>query len=60
LLNTIREHLTKITLHHLGQRGPATLDLRAILQKRDNLRATSNEMKYKTTDSQDFKLKKGR
>jgi len=32
-------------------------DLRAILQRRDNLRATSNEMIYKTTCSQNLKLK---
>ena len=32
--------------------------LRAILQKRDNLRATSSKMIYKTTESQDLKLKK--
>jgi len=30
------------------------------LQKRDNSRATSNKMMYKTTDSQQLILKKGR
>jgi len=39
------------------QRGPNTIDLRAILQKRDNSRATSHKMMYKTIDSQDLKLK---
>jgi len=42
------------------QRGPTTFDLLAILQKRDNLWATSNKRKYKTAGSQDFKLKEGR
>jgi len=37
-----------------------TFDLRAILKKRDSLRATSGEMKYEITASQDFELKKGR
>ena len=43
----------------LEQCGPTTFDLRVrgILQKRDNLRATSNTMMYKTTDSQYFKTK---
>jgi len=40
------------------QRGPTTFDLQAILQKRDNLRATSNVMMYKTIDLQDLKLKR--
>jgi len=31
------------------QRGPTTFDLQAISQKRDNSRATSNKMMYKTT-----------
>ena len=35
-----------------------TFDLRAILQKRDNLRATSDKMKCEITASQDFELKK--
>ena len=39
------------------QRGPTKFDLRANLQKRENLRATSNKMMCKTTDSQDLKLK---
>jgi len=42
----------------LDQRGLTALDLRAILQKRDNFRAASNKMMYKTTDSQDLKPKK--
>jgi len=44
-------------LKWLDQRGPTTFDQRAILQKCDNSRATSNKMMYKTTDSQDLKLK---
>ena len=40
--------------------GPSTFHLRAILQKRDNLRAISNKMMYKITDSQYLKLKKRR
>jgi len=40
----------------LVQHGPTTFDLRAILQKRDNSRATFNKMMYKTTDSH-LKLK---
>ena len=39
------------------QRGSTTFDLRAILQKRDNLRATSSKMMC-TTCSQDLKLKR--
>ena len=39
----------------LNQRGPTTFALRAILQKRDNLRVTSNKMMYKTRCSQDLK-----
>jgi len=31
------------------QRGPTTFALRAILQKCENSRATSNKMMYKTT-----------
>jgi len=44
----------------LGQRGPTSFNLRAILQKRDNLRAASNRMMYefKTTCSQDLRLKR--
>jgi len=37
--------------NNLIQRGPTTFDLQAISQKRDNSRATSNKMMYKTTDS---------
>ena len=40
------------------QHGPATSYLRAVLQRRDNTRATSNKMMYETTDSQDLKLKR--
>jgi len=36
----------------ITQRGPTSFTLRAVLQKRDNLRATSNKMMYKTTCSQ--------
>jgi len=43
--------------NHLIQRGPTTFDLQAILQKRDNSRATSNKTMYKTTDSKYLKLK---
>ena len=39
------------------QRGPTSFDLRAILQKRENLRAISNKAMFKTTVSQDLKLK---
>jgi len=46
-------------VNSLIQRGPTTFYLRAILQKRDNLRAVSNKMMYKTTDSQHRKMKKG-
>jgi len=42
------------------KRGSTTLYIRAILQKRDKSRATSNKMMYKTTDSQHLKLKQGR
>jgi len=34
---------------YIPYRGPTIFDLRAILQKRDNSRATSNEMMYETT-----------
>jgi len=40
------------------QRGPITFDLRAILQKRENLQTTSNKMMCKTTKSPD--IEKGR
>ena len=43
----------------LRQRGPTTFDLRTILQRRQNLWATSNKMMYKTTDSQYIKTEKG-
>jgi len=40
----------------ITRRGPTSFNLRAILQKRENLRATSNKMMYehKTTCSQDL------
>ena len=41
----------------LCQRGPTTFDLRTILQKPDNLRATSIKLMCETTDSHDLKLK---
>jgi len=41
----------------LIQRGPTTFDFQAISQKRENSRATSNKMMYKTTDSKYSKLK---
>jgi len=43
----------------LVQRCPTTFEQRAILQKRDNSRAASTKIVYKT-DSPDLKLKKGR
>jgi len=43
--------------NNLIQRGPTTFDLQAISQKRDNSRATSNKMMYKTTDSKYLNLK---
>jgi len=42
----------------VGQGGPPGFDMRAILQKRENLRATSNKMMCETTDSQDLKFKR--
>ena len=42
----------------LNQRSPTAFDLRVILQKSDNLRATSNKIMYKTTESWDLKIKK--
>jgi len=41
----------------IAQRGPTAFDLRAILQKRDNLRATSTKWCMKQQGSQDLKLK---
>jgi len=43
-------------VNSLIQRGPTTFYVRAILQKRDNLRATFNKMMFKTTDPQHLKL----
>jgi len=43
--------------NNLFQSGPTTFDLRAVSQKRDNSRDTSNKMMYKTTDSKSLKLK---
>jgi len=45
---------------HVDKRGPAAFDLRANFQKRDNLRASFKKTMYKTTDSQDLKVKKER
>jgi len=42
---------------HRNQRGPTTLELRAIIQKRGTSQATSNKIMCKTTDSQDLKIK---
>jgi len=42
------------------QRGPTTFYLRVISQKGDNLRTPSNKIMYKTTDSQNLKLKNGK
>jgi len=39
-------------MYHIYQRGPTASDLRAILQKRDNSRATPSKMMYKTSGSQ--------
>jgi len=43
--------------NNLIQCGRTTSDHQTISQKRDNSRATSNEMMYKTTDSKYLKLK---
>jgi len=43
--------------NNLIQRGPTTFGLQAISQKRDDSRATSNKIMYKTTDSKYLKLK---
>jgi len=40
----------------LDQHGPTTFDLWAILQKRDNSRATSSDMMYETKDPQHLKV----
>jgi len=42
----------------IAQRGPTAFDLRAISQKRENLRATSTKWYIKQQGSQDLKLKK--
>ena len=42
----------------LRRGGPTTFDLRAILQKRDKSRDTSNKILYNTSHSQDVKLKR--
>jgi len=45
----------------IGQRGPTTSDLQAILQKPNNSRGTSNKLcSLKSTDSEQLKLKKER
>jgi len=51
--------LEKLRTSDLWQRGPTTFDLEPFYKKHDNMWAASNKIKYKTTDSQDFKLKKG-
>jgi len=43
----------------LDTRGPTAFDLRAILQNRDNSRASSNKMMYEIRDLKDLKLKIG-
>jgi len=40
------------------QHGPTTFDIRAVLQKHYNSRATSNKMMHKATDSQHLKLER--
>ena len=52
----------KSLTHWQDQPGQATFDLRANLQKRDNVRATYNKTMYTrtTTDPQHLKLKKGK
>jgi len=52
--------LQKQIQYALSQYGPTTFDLQAILQKHDNMQATSNEIVYKITYSQHLKLKKGK
>jgi len=46
--------------HGLVQGGPATFDLGAIFEKRDNSRAASTNMVYKTTEFRNLKLKTGK
>jgi len=48
----------KASVGYLYQRGPTSFNLRVMLQKRHNLRATSNNLMYKTTCSKDLKLKR--
>jgi len=55
-----QECLQKQIQYALSQYGPTTFDLQAILQKHDNMQATSNEIVYKITYSQHLKLKKGK
>jgi len=38
--------------YFLFHRGPTTFDLQVALQKRDNLRGSSNKWMYEATDSQ--------
>jgi len=54
----IANNIPELSEYNSIKHGPTTFDLRAILQKRDNLRATSNKMIYKTTCSQHLKLKR--
>jgi len=51
--------ITKNEAKCVAQRGPTAFDLRAILQKRDNVRATSTKWCIKQQGSQDLKRKKG-
>jgi len=48
-------HLQHSKYDIVYQRGPTSFDLRAILHKPDNSRATSNKMTCKTTGSHDSK-----
>jgi len=40
------------TIRHIHHRGSTTFEVRALLQKRDNSRATSSDIMYETKDSQ--------
>ena len=64
ILDTLRTPIERVFISYgfytADQRGPTAFALQAILQKRDNSRATSNKMMYKATESQHLKLKKGR
>ena len=60
LLGLVGHHcdITRNEAKCIAQRGPTAFDLRAILQKRDNLRAKSTKLCIKHQGSQDLKLKK--